>query len=92
MFNDMKFRPQLTPEEMEENRRKWVEELEEYRIGTSPVTSMERAIKLLEDNASDISHVMQDKEVNGHYSPHLQSVFDDTMDILCYLKELRIGK
>ena len=89
MFGEMKPRPVLTEAEIEENRRKWLEELEDNRIGISPVRDMDHLIYLLEESVGIISDVMQDKDVNGHYSPYLQSAFDDTMDILDYLKKLR---
>ena len=88
MFGEMKPRPVLTEAEIEENRRKWLEELEDNRIGIRPVRDMDHLIYLLEESAGIISDVMQDKDVNGHYSPYLQSAFDDTMDILDYLKKL----
>jgi hypothetical protein len=89
MFNEMKLRPVYTEEELQENRRKWLEELEEGRIGNNPVRDMDHMIYLLEENASVIYDVMQDKDVNGHYSSSLQAAFDDTMGILDYLKKLR---
>ena len=85
----MKIRPVLTEAERDENRRKWIEELEESRIGLRHVKDIDRVIYLLEENAATINDVMQDKDVNGHYSPSLQAAFDDTMDILDYLKKLR---
>lgn len=88
MLGEMRLRDTLTSEQRDEYRRKWVEELETYKISTSQITSLEKVIYLLEENASDINDVMQDKDVNGHYSPQLQAVFDDTMDILDYLKNL----
>ena len=88
MQNDeMRLRPRLTEAERTENRRKCLKELEENRIGTSPVRDMDHLIYLLEENAVTINDVMQDKDVNGHYSPYLQATFDDTMDILDYLKK-----
>lgn len=86
-MNEMK-KLVLTETEKAEYRRKWIEELDSNRIGKRPVTSINRVIRLLEDNAYDINDVMQDKDVNGHYSPHLQAVFDDTMDILDYLRSI----
>ena len=88
-IGDMKKRPVLTDAEIAETRRKWFKELETNRHGTRQITSMERVIYLLEENASDINDVMQDKDVNGHYSSHLQAAFDDTLDILDYLRKLR---
>ena len=88
----MKIRPVLTEAERIENRRKWVEELDESRISTRPINDMVRVIHLLEENADAINYVMQDKDVNGHYSPSLQAAFDDTMDILDYLKSNRLGQ
>ena len=85
----MKKLPVYTEAELKVIRRKWLEELEESRLGYRPVTDMERVIYLLEENAGAIHDVMQDKDVNGQYSPDLQASFDDTMDILDYLKKLR---
>lgn len=89
MFREMKIRPVLTEDELKENHRKWLEELRCNRLGTSPVKDMDMVIRLLEENAGAINDVMQDKDANGHYSPSLQATFDDTMDILDYLKKLR---
>ena len=91
MFGEMKPRPVYTVDEVIENRRKWLEELEESRIGIRPVKDMDDVIRILEENASTINDVMQDKDVNGHYSPSLQAAFDETMDILDYLKSNRLG-
>jgi hypothetical protein len=89
MLREMKVRPVYTEEELKENRRKWLEELNESRIGTSPVRDLDHLIYMIEENAGSIHDVMQDKDINGHYSPSLQAAFDDTMDILDYLKKLR---
>jgi hypothetical protein len=90
MLREMKIRrPVLTEEEQQEIRKKWLEELNESRIGTSPVRDLDHLIYLIEENAGAIHDVMQDKDVNGHYSPSLQASFDDTMDILDYLRKLR---
>ena len=86
MFGEMKLRPILTPAEREENRCKWVEELQTYRIGICPIKDMDHLICTLEENAGCISDVMLDKEANDAYSSYLQATFDDTMDILDYLK------
>ena len=88
----MKIRPVYTEAERTENRRKWLKELEESRISTRPINDMVRVIHLLEENADAINYVMQDKDVNGHYSPSLQAAFDDTMDILDYLKSNRLAQ
>lgn len=84
----MKFRPKLSPAEIAEERRKWLDELQTYRIGYRPIKDMDGLIWLLEENAGTISDVMHDKEANGQYSSYLQAAFDDTMDILDYLKNL----
>jgi hypothetical protein len=89
MFREMRLRPVYTEAEIEENRRKWLLELDDSRQGIRPVRDMDHLIRLLEENAGTINDVMQDKDVNGHYSPALQAAFDDTMDILDYLKKLR---
>jgi len=88
MIGDMKIRPVYTEAEKEENRRKSLEELEQSRLGYRSITNMDRVIYLLEENAYAINEVMQDKDVNGQYSSSLQATFDDTMDILDYLKKL----
>lgn len=88
----MRVRPVYTEDEKIEARRKWLEELEENRTGTSPVRDMDHLIRLIEENAGAINDVMQDKDVNSHYSPSLQAAFDDTMDILDYLKANRSGQ
>ena len=89
MFGEMKVRPVLTEAEIEENRRKWLAELEDSRHGSRLVRDMNDVIRILEDNAGTIHDVMQDKDANGCYNPYLQSAFDETMDILDYLKKLR---
>jgi hypothetical protein len=88
MFGEMKIRPVYPAAEIEENRRKWLEELEESRIGIRPVKDMDDVIRILEENVGTIHDVMQDKDANGCYNPYLQASFDDTMDILDYLKKL----
>ena len=89
MFSEMKKRPVLTEAEIEENRRKWLAELEDSRHGLRLVRDMNDVIRILEDNAGTIHDVMQDKDANGRYDPYLQAAFDETMDILDYLKKLR---
>ena len=89
MLGEMKTRPVYTEAEIKENRRKWLEELEESRIGIRPVKDMDDVIRILEENAGTMHDVMQDKDANGCYLPYLQAAFDDQMDILDYLKKLR---
>ena len=84
-------RPIYTEVEHAANRRKWLEDLESYRIGIRPIRDMDDLIRVLEENAGSISEVMLDMEVNDAYSPSLQATFDETMDILDYLKANRLG-
>lgn len=86
MFGEMKLRPVYTETEKVENRRRWIEDLDSYRTSMRHVGDMSEVIRILEDNAGVINDVMQDKEVNGQYSPWLQSAFNETMDVLVYLK------
>ena len=87
MFSEMKLRPVYTVAEIEENRRKWLKKLNDSRIGICPVRDTDHLKYLLQEIAGVINDVMQDKDANGNYSPHLQSAFDDTMDILDYLNK-----
>lgn len=84
-------RPIYTEVEHADNRRKWLEDLESYRIGIRAIRDMDDLIRVLEENAGSISEVMLDMEVNDAYSPSLQATFDETMDILDYLKANRLG-
>ena len=87
-MNEMKSIESLSLEEKMANRVRWIGDLENHRICHSPVRDMVDIIYRLEDNASTIFDMMLDIEDKGEYSPYLQAAFDDTMDILDYLKNI----
>ena len=76
----------MTPEERAQYRLQCISGLPKRRLDCTPIRDLSQLIHRVEDIAMEIEDLILQQEEQENYSPYLQAMFDDTMDILDYLK------
>jgi hypothetical protein len=79
----------LTEEERKQNRENALRDAFALRFGTRPVRDMDDLIHRVEDSVLEISDLVLKREEQDMFSPSIQAMLEEMIDVLIYLKEFK---
>jgi hypothetical protein len=88
-FNEMKRIVNLTEEERKQNRENALKGVYALRYATQPIRDIDELIHRVEDSVLEIGDLVMKREEEDMFSPSIQAMLHDTIDILDYLKEFK---